>query len=329
MSQRAPTIAWTKDEIERMIGWMEDHPLEIRGKQSSWHKDIKDEVFKDNAHVTVRRICDKATNMKKQWGGATAARNATGWGVGKSENSITESLEKRCPFFFRLDAIWGTRPNVRIATGLDSTSMLPPPRPKSALPIRDASIPPTQIDSALAAHSDPVPRLPELGSPPVESSPSPFMDYDDMEDVDDSESSLVPSESISQFRSTTPRNQMPSNAPASQSGARSRRSSSQYPLPKREKKNVVDSIKELMESQKEREEQHSAKKLKLKHEVEMEKIKSSERIAQIQAEAQIKQMEVMASMMQQVIQGLRSAHPPQTDNPNKTLHHVIHSYQLS
>jgi len=33
---------WTRDEVERIIAWMEDHEGEIRGKQVQWHKEVKE-----------------------------------------------------------------------------------------------------------------------------------------------------------------------------------------------------------------------------------------------------------------------------------------------
>lgn len=69
----------------------------------------------------------------------------------------------------------------------------------------------------------------------------------------------------------------------------------------------MQSIKELMDSQRTAEDAHTDKRLKLQYEVDMEGIRSSERIAEIQANSQVKQMEVVAQMMQQVIEVLRPA----------------------
>jgi len=51
---------------------MEEHPEPLRGKQAIWHKDVKDHVFKNDEHVTVKRICNKAANMRRQWSDISA-----------------------------------------------------------------------------------------------------------------------------------------------------------------------------------------------------------------------------------------------------------------
>jgi len=56
---------WTRDEVERIITWMEDHEEEIRGKQVQWHKEVKDQVFVDEEHIPVKRITEKMDNMRK------------------------------------------------------------------------------------------------------------------------------------------------------------------------------------------------------------------------------------------------------------------------
>lgn len=60
-SQRAPLITRAKSEVERMIEWMEDNPEDLKGRQLSWHKDVKDDIFKNDAHIIVKRICDEKT----------------------------------------------------------------------------------------------------------------------------------------------------------------------------------------------------------------------------------------------------------------------------
>ena len=39
--------------MEHLVGWMEENP---EGKQASWHKDVKDEVFANEEHITVKMI---------------------------------------------------------------------------------------------------------------------------------------------------------------------------------------------------------------------------------------------------------------------------------
>ncbi|KAF8427057.1 hypothetical protein EV426DRAFT_715314 [Tirmania nivea] len=40
-------MAWSKDDVERLVGWMEENQEALRGQQKKWHKDIKEEVFAD------------------------------------------------------------------------------------------------------------------------------------------------------------------------------------------------------------------------------------------------------------------------------------------
>ena len=38
MSSRNPTVPWTKEEVERLVVWMEENPEELRGKQAArWY----------------------------------------------------------------------------------------------------------------------------------------------------------------------------------------------------------------------------------------------------------------------------------------------------
>ena len=68
-SQRQQTTrsAWRKEDVERLVCWMEEHQGTLRGKQRTWHKDVKEQVFSENEEITVRRIGDKVSNMKNAW----------------------------------------------------------------------------------------------------------------------------------------------------------------------------------------------------------------------------------------------------------------------
>ncbi|KAF8427469.1 hypothetical protein EV426DRAFT_699301 [Tirmania nivea] len=48
--------ACSKEEVEKLIGWMEENQEALRGLQRKWHKDVKEEVFADNENITVNRI---------------------------------------------------------------------------------------------------------------------------------------------------------------------------------------------------------------------------------------------------------------------------------
>jgi len=50
VSPRATLVAWSKEELEQLVAWMEENPEQLRGKQAVWHKDVKDQVFKNDEH---------------------------------------------------------------------------------------------------------------------------------------------------------------------------------------------------------------------------------------------------------------------------------------
>ncbi|KAF8425569.1 hypothetical protein EV426DRAFT_716101 [Tirmania nivea] len=78
---------WSKSQSERLVAWMEENQEELRGKQIKWHKLVKEQVFSNDEHITVKRITDKATNMKRSWKEARAMQQRSGWGV-KAENNL-------------------------------------------------------------------------------------------------------------------------------------------------------------------------------------------------------------------------------------------------
>ncbi|KAG0125734.1 hypothetical protein HOY82DRAFT_542986 [Tuber indicum] len=61
----------------------------------------------------------KYNNLKKAYREALKVADQSGWGLGEEDLlngntlSLQVKLEKKCPFFARLDAIWGTRLNFR------------------------------------------------------------------------------------------------------------------------------------------------------------------------------------------------------------------------
>jgi len=134
---------WSKSESERLVAWMEENQEELRGKQITWHKLVKEQVFPSEEHITIRRITDKATNMKRSWKEARAMQQRSGWGVRAEDNetSINEALERRCLFFWRLDEIWGSRPNVTLTGGSESSEIHPkiPSQQPSEMPSQQPS----------------------------------------------------------------------------------------------------------------------------------------------------------------------------------------------
>jgi len=101
VSPGATLVTWSKEELEQFVAWMEENPEKLRGKQAVWHKDVKDQVFKNDEHVMMKRICDKAANMRRQWRDTSAMRNRSGWGISEDQNerSINQALEKKCAFW--------------------------------------------------------------------------------------------------------------------------------------------------------------------------------------------------------------------------------------
>jgi len=99
-----------------LLGWKEEHEEEIRGKQVQWHKEVKEQVFADEEHIPVKIMTEKMDNMRKAWKDAKAMQERSGWGVKPevNEESINEILERKCPFFWRLEEIWGSRPNATV-----------------------------------------------------------------------------------------------------------------------------------------------------------------------------------------------------------------------
>ena len=310
MVQRSPVVLWTKAEVERLLAWMEDNLEELRGKQSRWHKDVKCEVFLKDEHITIKKISDKVSNMKKQWKEAKALRDGSGWGIMdyKEDQSIKDALERKCPFFFRLDAIWGGRPNVKVLYRMDTINSTTQPvvQLASTPSVRAISSSPPQSPHirSRSTSSSFEQQIIDLNIPPQ----SPMPPHNTQ--------SPIRSPARSPTRSHTP---SPTQSTQYEFTQRMRRATTKPPNKKpviKEKRSIMHSIKELMESQRATEDIHMTKRLKMEREIEMEKIKSSERmderkveaeerIAKMQAESQVRQMEVVAQMIQQVIQVLR------------------------
>ena len=138
-SQRAPRSRnYIKEDVEQLVCWMEENQLKLRGKQSVWHKDLKEQVFATNSDITVKRIGEKVQNMKNAWRNARKVQDQSGSGVQPEDNAPTFNalLESKCPFFWRLDGIWGTRQNVSPILILNSTQ----PEERSESPLIDPLI---------------------------------------------------------------------------------------------------------------------------------------------------------------------------------------------
>ena len=98
--------------------------------------------------------------MKKRWKQAKAKQDQSGWGVTLEDNtqSINEELEKTCTFFWRLDKIWGFRPNASIIP--DSMETIDPldtqlDTPLEPSPLLEPSPPPQEPSASSVSTSDP------------------------------------------------------------------------------------------------------------------------------------------------------------------------------
>lgn len=111
-SQNSRLKLWTTEEVARLIGWMEANKDALRGLQSRWYKDAREALWKEDRDMTWQRVRDKVQNMKQAWKKGVQLRDQSGWGLRVQDNepAVVQKLEKTCPFFWRLDRIWGTGP---------------------------------------------------------------------------------------------------------------------------------------------------------------------------------------------------------------------------
>ncbi|RPB20104.1 hypothetical protein L211DRAFT_572676 [Terfezia boudieri ATCC MYA-4762] len=159
---------WTREEVEQLIAWMEDNREQLRGKQVAWHKEVKEQAFANEDHITVKRISEKMGNMKKAWNAARAMQTRSGWGVrsGDNDQSINEVLERRCPFFWRLEELWGSRPNVSAIPHTEAIA--------SPTPARSEAV--SQRPSEPVRASEPASKSPSRrGSPALRAAPAPLL----------------------------------------------------------------------------------------------------------------------------------------------------------
>ena len=112
--------------MEHLIDWMEENLWDLKRKQLAWHKEVKDEVFAVHEHITIKKIGEKAGNMKKHQKQAKAKQDQSGWGVTLEDNtqSINKELEKTCTLFWCLDEIWRSCPNASTIPGSMDTGNL-------------------------------------------------------------------------------------------------------------------------------------------------------------------------------------------------------------
>lgn len=58
-SQELKGCPWIKEDIERLVAWMEEHQEKLRGKQAAWHKDVNDQIFAEDEWITVKQNKEK------------------------------------------------------------------------------------------------------------------------------------------------------------------------------------------------------------------------------------------------------------------------------
>jgi adenine C2-methylase RlmN of 23S rRNA A2503 and tRNA A37 len=68
-----------------MIDWMEENRHLMSRKQGLWHRRMKEEVFSGSEYVkiTVKRIGEKVTNMRRAYRQAKELQNQSGFGLRK------------------------------------------------------------------------------------------------------------------------------------------------------------------------------------------------------------------------------------------------------
>ena len=57
---------------------MEDNQDKLRSKQITWYKEVKEEAFADDDNITVKKISEKVSNMKRVWKDAKAMQARSG-----------------------------------------------------------------------------------------------------------------------------------------------------------------------------------------------------------------------------------------------------------
>ena len=154
----------------------------MQGMPSEWIKRTKEEVFSLDNHISTTKIRDKARNMRTAYNRAKQMQLQSGWRltVEDVEQSIHDRLEKICQFFWRLDRIWGQKPNTTPLSQFDS---LAPEAPDSDI----------MIDISLASPAPSGPsRFLSLGPPPR---PSTLLNIFDNDDSNQLENTSMPSQS--------------------------------------------------------------------------------------------------------------------------------------
>ncbi|KAF8457675.1 hypothetical protein BGX38DRAFT_1156646 [Terfezia claveryi] len=307
MAQRG----WTLEEVERMVTWMEENPELLQGKQVTWHKELKQEVFPDEEHITVKKITDKATNMKRAWKEAKALQDSPGCELiaVDNERSIKELLEKKCTFFWRLNAIWGSRPAGTVIASMESipstrqSARQSAPQSASQLASKSALRAAPQLPARLAPRATPQPTSESIGKTSSQESISQSTVKSTPQII--FQSTSIPTRQAASQAAVQSSSQDPPQAalqpalseedmefdgpptpPRSTFGPRSRRS---------EKKRDLNSmLRQALDDRQAADGELALKRQKAEIDAQRERLAAEERIAQIHRDAQIKQAESIA-----------------------------------
>ena len=81
MPQADEPSKWSDENVDRLVGWMEDHRDDLV-QPALWSKACKQDLFRDDDQLSVERIKNKGLNMKRQYLKVRSQfQDKTGFGV--------------------------------------------------------------------------------------------------------------------------------------------------------------------------------------------------------------------------------------------------------
>ncbi|KAG0126310.1 hypothetical protein HOY82DRAFT_542698 [Tuber indicum] len=122
---------WSTEETEALIEWLEE-PANLR-KAKKGSGVVKKQIVKEIvAKITTKpevKVGYKYDNLLKSYREAVKMNSQSGWGLSgedldEGKKTLREKILSRCPFFFRLEAIFGNHPNIRPPAHYNSGSNL-------------------------------------------------------------------------------------------------------------------------------------------------------------------------------------------------------------
>jgi len=263
------SFTWEKCDIEHLVDWMEDNLEALRGSRSTWIKDCKEQVFSEHADITTERIGTKTNNLKASWVAGKKKMGGTGWGVTEEGETVNQELEKKYPFYRRLDGIWGTRPNASLGTAEDTLEM----SMSSPLPASTASTPgPTAAITSLP--STPMPDL-------------------DKDSDDEFELEATPSRRVSSRQGSIAPSKLP--GPGRRGGSTGRTDSMKRLMEERQSNELERELKRAKV-----EEKMQTERLETKVSMQQERLKADEMLARISASTIVEVAKISASITAEV-----------------------------